>query len=224
MHKPDLRTFPFLEKSKKEKPQLHTAQLLSPQEVEMAFKDDTEENRAQLRDHWLLTGAVHQEMYGALRTDEGREAGVGLATLSTPSGAAYAILCTQLHSRQHRHVLPLYEPRVAQFIESATREPFQMYIEGSGDDGTRMLYTCPLPGQYFLPIRTLCKTIDMAKRPDFIDELPALIERVTRLTVVKSLKSSPLTEVDVSIFLPQQSAASGIFEVDGHHVPGNYCH
>jgi hypothetical protein len=113
---------------------------------------------------------------------------------------------------------------VAQFIESATREPFQMYIEGSGDDGTRMLYTCPLPGQYFLPIRTLCKTIDMAKRPDFIDELPALIERVTRLTVVKSLKSSPLTEVDVSIFLPQQSAASGFFEVDGHNVPCVYCH
>ena len=224
MHTTDLRTFPYLEKSKKEKPQLHTAQLLSPQEVEMAFKDDTEENRAQLRDHWLLTGAVHKEMYGALRTDAGREAGVGLATLSTPSGATYAILCTQLHSRQHRHVLPLYEPKVAQFIESATREPFRMYIEGSGDDGTRMLYTCPLPGQYFLPIRRLCKSIDMTKRLDFIEELPALIERVTMLTVVKSLKSSSLTEVDVSIVLPQQSATGSFSEVVGHKAPGNYCH
>jgi hypothetical protein len=64
----------------------------------------------------------------------------------------------------------------------------------------------------------------MTKRLDFIEELPALIERVTMLTVVKSLKSSSLTEVDVSIFLPQQSAASGFFEVDGHNVPCVYCH
>lgn len=224
MNQTDLRAFPFLERSKKTKPQLHTAQLLSPKEVEMAFKDDPEANRAQLRGHWLLTGAVNQKMYGALRDDAGREAGAALATLSTPSGATYAILCIQLHSLQHRHVLPLYEPNVAQFIESATRQPFQMYIESSGDDGTRMLYTCPLPGEYFLPIRSMCKTIDLEKRHEFIEELPALIKRLTTLTALKSLKSPSLTEVDVSILLPQQSAAGGFSEVDGHHVPGNYCH
>ena len=223
MNQTDLHAFPYLQKSKKEKPQLHTAQLLSPQEVEMAFKDDPEANRAQLRGHWLLTGAVNKEMYRALRGDAGREAGAALATLSTASGATYAILCTQLHSLQHRHVLPLYEPKVAQFIESATREPFRMYIEGSGDDGTRMLYTCPLPGEYFLSIRSLCKSIDMTKRLDFIEELPALMKRVATLTALKSLKSSPLTEVDVSILLPRQSATGRFSEFVCHNAPGNYC-
>jgi hypothetical protein len=65
---------------------------------------------------------------------------------------------------------------------------------------------------------------DLTKLHDFIQELPSLIEHVTTLKMVKGQKSASLTEVDVSILLPQQSASGSFSEVVGHHVPGTYCH
>lgn len=90
------RSFPFLKQSAKAKPQLHTAVLMSPLEVDAAFKAESDQTRGLVLGHWMLTGAVNQHMFSALRLDAGRDITGELGIIRTPAGAAYLIVCSEL--------------------------------------------------------------------------------------------------------------------------------
>lgn len=224
MNQSGLSAFPFLKPSIKSKPQLHTAVLMNPHEVDLAFKVDMVDARHLVLGHWLLTGAVNHELFAKLRVDAGKNTFAGLEILTTPADAAYAVFCSQLGPFQHRHVLPLYEPKVADFMESASREPFKMFVERSGPTGERMLYKSPLPPEDFIWAHSMCQPTDVQKRSEFILELPALIEHLTSLNMMPSMNGESVLEVDVSILLPHEANDSNLFDERSAQERSSYRH
>lgn len=189
------------------KPQLHAAVLLSPAEVDVAFKDEPDRARELVIGHWMLTGVVNHSLFTAMRVDAGKDIAGELGIISTSTGAAYLILCSELGVRHHRHVLPLYEPKVKEFLSHATQEPFRLFIESASDCCERMLYTSPLEPGLFVAARDACGEMNVNKRANFIDELPLLIAHVSKLETMRALKSQRIREVDVSILLPYEATA-----------------
>jgi len=224
MNQSGLSAFPFLKPSIKTKPQLHTAVLMNPQEVDLAFRVDMVDQRQLVLGHWLLTGAVNQELFAKLRVDSGKNTFAGLEILCTPAGAAYAIVCSQLGQFQHRHTLALYENKVIDFLSSASRVPFKMILESSGRTGERMLYNSPLPPEEFFRAQSMCQTIDFEKRSEFILELPWVIKHLTTLSMMPSMNGESVQEVDVSILLPHQANASSLFDERSAQGDSSYRH
>ena len=170
-----------------------------------AFGGQSAKERELVHGHWLLAGAVNPVLFSALRIDAGKEIAGEVGILCTPVGAAYSILCSQLGMRQHRHVLPLYDAKVVAFLSSAIREPFRLCIESAGHDTGSIYYTSPLTPDLFIPSYEQSQEIDLAKRDEFILELPSLIAQVTKIEMMRSLKNERVREVDVSMLLPDDS-------------------
>ena len=224
MKQSGLSAFPFLKPSVQGKSQPHAAVLMNPHEVDLAFRVDMVDARHFVLGHWLLTGAVNRELFAKLRANVGKNTSAGVEILSTPCDANYAIFCSQLGPFQHRHVLPLYEPKVADFMESAAREQFRVFIECSGSNGERMLYRSPLPPRDFYWAHSMCQTTEVEQRREFIWELPALIEQVTTLDIMPSMNGEPVREVDVSILLPPEAIENTIFDGGCFQERSHYRH
>lgn len=184
---------------------VHNAALLSPTEVAHSFGGQSAKERALVHGYWILAGAVNPTLFSALRIDAGRHITGELGILCTPSGAAYSILCSQLGMRQHRHVLPLYDAKVVAFLSSAIREPFRMRIESAGRESECIYYTSPLTPDWFIPSYAQSQEIDLARRNEFILELPLLIAEVAKIEMMRSLKNELVREVDVSFLVPEDS-------------------
>lgn len=217
--------FTYLKPSTQAKPKLHTATLMSPGEVDVAFKDESACTRELVLGHWMLAGAVNQEMFTEMMVDAGKEIAGELGIVTTPAGAAYLILCSELKGRHHRHVLPLYEGKVKEFLRCASREPFRLFIESVRDGHERMLYTSPLEPGLFVEARDMSQQMSFDKCADFVDELPLLIAHVAKIETMRRLRSQPIREVDVSILLPFE-ATEGRFPVVkvADQGSGAYCH
>jgi len=218
------KSFRFFKQSAKAMHQLHTAVLLSPLEVDAAFKRESEQTRGLVAGHWMLTGVVNPQLFSALRLDAGRDITGELGIIRTPAGAAYLIVCSELGARQHRHVLPLYEGKVTEFLTYASGEPFRMALESTGEGCERMLYTSPLFPELFVAARDACQEMDRKGRADFVQELPRLIAHVMKLETMPGIKSQAIREVDVSVLLPYEAAASHFPAACDDLAGSAYCH
>lgn len=204
--------------------QLHKAALLSPPEVDVAFKNELNQTRALVLRHWMLTAVVSQVFFDAMRLDAGRDVTGELAIIRTPAGAAYLIICSELDLRQHRHVLPLYDRKVKEFLTQASREPFRMFVESASDNCERFLYTSPLFAYMFVIARDVCKEMDPSRFASFVHELPQLMGHVTKLDAMRSIKGGEIREVNVSILLPYQTALDCLRVEGVGKGRSAYCH
>lgn len=207
MNQSRLKAFPFLQPSTKKNPRLHTAVLLNPAEVDVAFKDYPAEARLEVCGRWMLIGAVHPATYSAFKANAGGDITADMTVFPTPSGAVAALLSCQFGARQHRFVLPLFEPKVMEMLAAATQGALNIYLECAGELAEGMLYGCPLPPEFRLPARAMCRQIDVQKRSDFTAELPSIILEALTLELVPSLNAAEVSDVDVSILLPQSGMA-----------------
>ena len=89
MNKSPLDAFPFLKPSLQKNPRLHTAVVLSPSEVEVAFKDYPSMVRQKLRDHWMPIGADNGNTYPAFKVNTGDNVVAQMRIFLTPAGASY---------------------------------------------------------------------------------------------------------------------------------------
>lgn len=217
--------FPYLKPSDQAKPKLHTAMLMSPGEVDVAFKDESAYTRELMRGRWMLVGAVNQEMFTELMVDAGKDITGELGIVTTPAGAAYLILCSELKGRHHRHVLPLYEGKVKAFLRYASREPFRLFFESVRDGHDRMLFTSPLEPGLFAEARDVSLQMNLDKCADFIDELPLLIAHVAKIETMRRIRSQAIREVEVSILLPFEATEGRLPVVKvADHGGGANCH
>lgn len=203
MNKSSLNAFPFLKPSTKKNPRLHTAVLLNPAEVDVAFKDYPSDARHKLRGLWMLVGAVNGKTYSAFKANAGNDIAAQVRVFPTPAGAAYAVFICQVGAHQHRYVLPLFESKVIELLASATQEPLNIYLESAGELHEGMLYDCPLGPETFIPAQVMCPPIDLQKRADFIFELPTVILQMLTLELMPSLNAQDVRDLDVSILLPR---------------------
>ena len=181
MNKSPLDAFPFLKPFIQKNPRLHTAVVMSPAEVEVAFKDYPAMVRQKLRDHWMLIGAVNGNTYSAFKANAGDDIVAQMTVFPTTTGAFYGVLICQVGAHQHRFVLPLFELEVVKFLAAATMASINIYLESAGELREGMLYDCPMPPEVFVPVQRISQVIDPGKRADFILELPSLLSKVLTL-------------------------------------------
>ena len=208
MKKSRLAAFPFLQPSMKKNPRLHTAVMLNPAEVDVVFRDYPAEARLEVCGRWMLIGALNAATYSAFKANAGTDIKADMTVFPTPSGAVAALLSCQLCARQHRFVLPLFEPKVMEVLAAATQGALNIYLECAGEPTEGMLYDCPLPPECLLPAQAMCRQIDVQKRSDFIAELPSIVLEALTLDLVPSLNAAEVSDVDVSILLPQAEMAT----------------
>jgi len=202
MNKSTLGAFPFLKPPLQKNPRLHTAVVMSPAEVEVAFKDYPSMVRQKLRDHWMLIGAVNGHTYSAFKANAGDDIVAQMTVVPTTAGAFYGALICQVGALQHRFVLPLFAPEVVKFLTFATKAPINIYLESAGELREGMLYDCPMSPEEFIPVQRISQMIDLGKRADFILELPSFLSEVLTLKLMPSLNAQDVEDVDVSVFLP----------------------
>lgn len=202
MNKSPLDAFPFLKPSIQKSPRLHTAVVLSPAEVEVAFKDYPVTALQKLRGHWMLIGAVNGNTYSAFKANAGDDIVAQMTVFPTTAGALYGVLTCQVGVHQHRFVLPLFELEVVKFLAAATKASINIYLESSGELREGMLYDCPMPPEAFIPVQRISQVVDLGTRADFILELPSLLSEMLTLKLMPSLNAQDVGEVDVSILLP----------------------
>jgi hypothetical protein len=203
MKKTTLGAFAFLKPSTKANPQLHTAVLMNPVEVEAASKNHPVEVHHKLHGHWMLVGAVNEEMYLAFKAHAGNDVATQLNVLPTLAGATYGIITSQVGAYQHRFVLPLVDSKVIEFLASTANESLNVCLESTGELGEGMLYDCSLAPDQIALARTMSKTIDCCQLEQFTQELPSVIAEMLSLDLMPSLNAEIVLAVDVSVLLPR---------------------
>ena len=219
MKKSTLGAFPFLKLSTKKNPQLHTAVLLNPIEVDVAFKDYPSEARQKLRGLWMLVGAVNGERYSAFKANAGNDIAARLTVFPTPAGAAYRVFTCQLGVHQHRFLLPLSDSKVIELLAAESKESINIYLENAGEPDGGMLYNCPLSPEQLIPAQAMSQTIDHQKKDEFIRELPSVISEMLSLQLMPSLNAKEVCVVDVSVLLPRD-ASEGLAKSQGDSGSG----
>lgn len=153
----------------------HSAEIFSPDEVEFKFQGFPEVERAAVRGRWMLAGAVNDELYSSLEANDGSDIAAQVAYMNSPLGANYTVVTCQLDERQHRFVLPMYEPKVVDLLTNAATQPLSIYLENKGPMKRGITYDCPLQPTRFEGAKSRCQLIGAHKRVDFIVEFPAIV-------------------------------------------------
>jgi hypothetical protein len=193
---------PSGESNSKKQARHHRAEICSPDEVEFQFQDFPELERAAVRGRWMLVGAVNDELYSLLEANDGLDIAAQVEYMSSPLGAAYTVITCQLDERQHRFVLPMYEPKVVELLTKAANQPLSIYLENKGPMKRGITYECPLQPKKFEGAKARCQSISSRKRVDFIVEFPGIVSTFLATDTVPSLNGLPVREVDASYVLP----------------------
>jgi hypothetical protein len=210
MHSKSSRA-PSGESKSKEQATYHSAEIYSPDEVEFHFQDFSEEERAAVRGRWMLAGAVNDALFSSLAANEGIDIAAEVASMKTLSGAAYTVITCQIDVRQHRFVLPMYEPKVVDLLTAAAEKPLSIYLENKGPKKRGITYDCPLRPTRFQDARSRCQSVGVVQKVDYIVEFPAVVGIFLAPDAVPSLNDGRVVEVDASYVLPLTGLPSGRF-------------
>lgn len=187
----------------KNRSRLHTALIFTPSEVESNFRQFTEEGLAKISGHWMLLGAVNEELYSRLEANGGNDIAAQLVVLPVLSGAKYTVLTCQLGNFQHRFVLPMYETKVVELLTIAITSPLSIYLESTGQVRQGIAYDCPLQSTRFQQARSECQSISTYKKDDYIIEFPSVVSALASTEIVPSLNRETVRDVDVSFYIPR---------------------
>ena len=180
----------------------HIAEIHSPDDVEFMFQDFPEVERAAVRGRWMLAGAVSDELYSSFEVNDGFDIAAQVEHLSSPIGATYTVITCQIDERQHRFVLPMFEPKVVDLLAKAAKQPLCIYLENKGSMKRGITYDCPLQPKRFAGAKERCQSIGARKRVDFLVEFPAIVSTFLATDTVPSLNGRQVREVDASYVLP----------------------
>ena len=187
----------------------HRALILSPDEVEIHFQNFPEEERAGIRGRWMLAGAVNDELYLSLTANDGADIAAQVAVFPCPTGATYTVITCQLGGRQHRFVLPMYEPRVAELLSTAAKDELSVYLENKGRVKKGIVYDCPIRPSRFQDANSRCRAVDAGHKVDYIVEFPAVVSSMLAPETVPSLTGEIVSVVDASFFVPLLDLPAG---------------
>lgn len=177
--------------------------LMSPAQVREATHSHGPEVSEELGRSWALCGEVSDELFEALRCVSLDNLTLGVTLFDSPGGGEYAVMTQQLLDKQHRFLLPLWDPEAAAFWQSIQHAPFNVSLSTTtGDMAVVLPHVCyPLPGEVNRPLRTSQTTAQRALA--LLAELPMLMQALCESDAVQSLGA--LREVNVSVVPPAQA-------------------
>ena len=178
------------------------ANLLNPDEVDLATRESPAEEREPLRGQWLLDGTVSRKMYVDVSGNFPCDLAAALTVFPTPMGAAYAVIATRIGAGEHRFVLPLFETKVLDFLSSLSRGPLNIRL-GTEDGVDGRKYDCDVSQGFVEWVIDVGRSLDLQNIDEFMAELPTVLSavRIPNLTP-GSPKGNDIGEVYVSVLKP----------------------
>lgn len=183
------------------------ATLLSPGDVQTAVAKEAASFPKGVQGSWYLCGDVSKEMYSLLADQTRQELSQRVFAIETPVGAQYGVVCHQVLAHMHRFLLPLYEPRVGDFLLAMKtgRLGFQLGHEGS-EEGAMLTSQTRFEPELSRLTR-LASPLDREQARQAIGELPMVIAEISRPSRFRMVGLSPASDVSVSVVLPKQTLA-----------------
>jgi hypothetical protein len=190
-----------LSKSQADKASVYFAELMNPSEVDAAVASRDAVERKQVGGRWMFCGDVSRPMFELLRSRP-NDIAFRVSGFKASFGGVYGVLTHQLAGHQHRFLLPLYEPGVAECIASLRSTPYGFLL---GNDGQRdsIVLRADISGVPLLPLLALLEPYTHEKLREMLMEFPIVIAQMLHLDKVPSaVTGEAVLAVSVSVLMP----------------------
>jgi hypothetical protein len=187
-------------------PAFSPATLWSPGEVQTAIAQEPLDLRKKFKGSWYLCGDISNEMFKVLAEESRQELALRVFGIETPVGARYGIVCHQIRSHVHRFLLPLYEPRVGDFLLAMRGGRLGIQLGREGSEHAAMLTAqAPLEPE-LVPLVKLASPLPRELARLAIGELASVIAETSQPSGF-NVGPEPAYEVSLSVVLPTQTLA-----------------
>ena len=182
---------------------LYIARLMSPREVNKATASYPEFVRERVEGEWMLCGDVAEPMFERFLKERDRLLPVRLTAYHTPAGGAYAAVTHQLGHFQHRFLVPLYEPSVAECLAAMGRDELVFLLGKNGETAAAVLNS-PLTANEWLPLRTKTRALAPVAVRAVVCEFRTVASAMMDALQIPSLhQGETVQHVSLSVLMPE---------------------
>jgi hypothetical protein len=114
--------------------------IMTPEELDVATADVSENSSAEWIGHWALCGDIAEEMFNYVLKNPNEIPSYRLTAIVGNGGGRYFVLTTQVGMYQHRFLVPLYEPSCLQFVKSLCHQPLVLMLGRNGESDVLVLF------------------------------------------------------------------------------------
>lgn len=107
--------------------------LMSPEQVDQATQGYDYLTRQRLRGHWSLCGDCSQEMFDNIARLRNVALRHSLGVFQRSDGTKFLVVTHQLGSAQHRFLVPMWDPRVPDFLDAVSSGLYSISLARKGD-------------------------------------------------------------------------------------------
>ena len=113
--------------------QYTVGRLMSPEQVDQATQGYDYLTRQRLRGHWSLCGDCSQEMFDNIAQLRNVALRHSLGVFQRNDGTKFLVVTHQLGSAQHRFLVPMWDPRVPDFLDAVSSGRYSISLARKGD-------------------------------------------------------------------------------------------
>ena len=176
------------------------ARLMSPEEVEEATEDHDQRTRQRVRGHWFLCGDCSQEMFDNIAQLRNVALRHSLVVFQRNDGTKFLVVTHQLGSAQHRFLVPMWDPRVPDFLDAVSSGRYSISLARKGDTQAVVL-SADADAPLAIELRKhLMPMPDPQQLQSLLRALPHFMETVATPEEFPNLQEGlAITDVSVSI-------------------------
>lgn len=176
------------------------ARLMSPEEVEEATEDHDQRTRQRVRGHWFLCGDCSQEMFDNIAQLRNVALRHSLGVFQRNDGTKFLVVTHQLGSAQHRFLVPMWDPRVPDFLDAVSSGRYSISLARKGDTQAVVL-SADADAPLAIELRKhLMPMPDPQQLQSLLRALPHFMETVATPEEFPNLQEGlAITDVSVSI-------------------------
>lgn len=178
------------------------ARIMRPSEVAAATEGRPSAELVRYAGNWVFCGDVATGMFELLRSKKPRGISFRITGFRSSLGSAYAVLTHQIANQQHRFLMPLYEPIVAECVTALRTQGHSFLLSNDNQDDAVVL-SGEAPGVHFLPLLGLHTPLTPEDAHDALLELPAVVGELTDPSTVPTMMLGQAVDgVSLSVLMP----------------------
>lgn len=174
--------------------------ILTPAQVNEILLGRNETENSRLKNRWMLCGDVSRTMHERLRHAELKDLLSAVSVIGDLSQGLYVVLTHQLEDMQHRFVMPVYEPMVAQFVKSLETDDYVVALGAEG--GNEALVVAGLPNEGWPRTREFLPEVARHPLNEMVEAFGPTVTDIARLDTLPALGGREVRQLSLSVVLP----------------------
>ena len=185
-------------------PHIYDARVMTPREVTAALSPEYQ-GLPELQHRWMYCGDVTAGTFDLLQSAAYDDIDFRASAFRSTGGGNYCILTHQVQSRQHRFLLPLYEPNVGAAVRALMHEEHSFSL--GRDNGSAAVILPRLASHASLaPLASFSQVPNDDEARRIVADFPFVMVLAGQIeTIPSSLHGLTVTEVSLSIAMPVET-------------------